>query len=217
MIPKRPVKQEENVDAWLMSYADMITLLLCFFIIFVSVSEPKKDRLSEIAEGMAGRFGAVDYETPFTGAVRLLQTAVEQRELYKDVAVEGTSKTLSVELATHRFFKDGGADIDETTLPVLQELVGALKKTDLSQYTATIESHTDDTPPQSGLYRNNWELSAVRAAKLAGYLVQQGIAADHVKAVGYGDSRPKVPNLDAKGNPIEANRARNQRVTIKLE
>lgn len=217
MIPKRPVKHEENVDAWLMSYADMITLLLCFFIIFVSVSEPKRDKITAIAEGMSGKFGAVTHQSPFAGAVQHLQASVEKNKLYKDIAVESTSGSLSLEIATRRFFKGSGADIDESTLPMLQELVDILKQGVLSQYAISVESHTDDTPPQSGLYKSNWELSAVRAAKLAEYLAKQGLAADRIKAVGFGSARPKVPNMDAKGNPIEANRARNQRVTVKLE
>ncbi len=217
MIPKRQVKHQENVDAWLMSYADMITLLLCFFIIFVSVSEPKKDKITAIAEGMVGKFGAVNYKSPFTEAVRLMQATIEKNKLYKDVAVEATTTSLSMELATQRFFKDGGAEIDEEMLPMLQELASTLKQASLAQYAISIESHTDDTPPQSGLYKTNWELSAVRAGKLAGYLISQGLAANRIKAVGYADSRPKVPNADTKGNPIEANRARNQRVTVRLE
>jgi chemotaxis protein MotB len=217
MIPKRPQRQEENVDAWLMSYADMITLLMCFFIIFVSVSEPKKEKISAIAEGMAGKFGAVNYQNPFTGSVRSLQATIEGRKLYKDVAVISSSRALSMELATSRFFANGGADIDEAMLPVLEEMVKALKDTDLAKYSISIESHTDDTPPKSGLFSNNWELSTVRAAKLAEFLSTRGIPSTQMKAVGYGDTRPAVPNLDAKGNPIPENRIKNQRVVLKVE
>jgi len=216
MIPKRPQKHEENTDAWLMSYADMITLLLCFFIIFVSVSEPKKDKLSDIAEGMAGKFGAVEYESPFQGAMRSLQTSVEVHKLYKDVAVTSTSRSLAVEISTQRFFKNG-AEIDDETMPILRELVGGLKQSNLENYTIAIESHTDDTPPQSGLYKSNWELSSVRAGKVAEYFIQQGFNPSQIKAVGFADSRPDVPNLDATGQPIPANRAKNNRVVIRLE
>lgn len=216
MIPKRP-KPEENVDSWLMSYADMITLLLCFFIIFVSVSEPKKDKISEIAEGMSGKFGAVSYDTPFSASMRMVQASVEKYKLYRDVAVESRTSGLSMDLATKRFFKQGGADIDEETLPVLNELIESLKQSAATDYVITIESHTDNTPPQSGIFHTNWELSAVRAAKIAGYFVTQGFDPKHIRAVGYGDSRPRVPNMDAKGQPIEENRARNQRVTIRME
>jgi chemotaxis protein MotB len=217
MIPKRAVKHEESVDSWLMSYADMITLLLCFFIIFVSVSEPKKDKITEIAEGMSGKFGAVNYETPLLGAIRSLKTEIEVKKLYKDVAIETRPNGLSVELATQSFFKDGGADIDDEMEPSLKELLNSLKQSDLTPYNIVIESYTDDSQPQSGLYKTNWELSSVRAAKLAAYFTQHGFSADQIKAVGFGETRSKVPNRDEKGKVIEANRAKNQRVTIKLE
>lgn len=201
-----------------MTYADMITLLLCFFIIFVSVSEPKKDKLSEIAEGVKGKFGAVDYHTPFIGAIRALQTTVESNKLYRDVAITPTPLGLNMELATRHFFKEGTAEFDESALADLNEIANSLKKTDMTSYHAmTIESHTDDTAPISGLYKNNWELSSLRAAKLADFFIKQGFSPDKIKAVGYADSRPKVPNLDVKGNPIPENRAQNQRVLMKME
>ena len=191
--------------------------ILCFFIIFVSVSEPKKDKLSEIAEGVQGKFGAVSYETPFLGVARALQTMVENRRLYKDVSVQSGRTHLDMELASNRFFKSGSADLDEETAPLLAELVAALKQPEISAFNIIVESHTDDAPPQSGLLKNNWELSSVRAAKIVSYLIAQGFAPNKIKAVGYGDSRPKVPNLDAHGNPIELNRLRNQRVVVRIE
>jgi len=211
------MRQEANVDSWLMSYADMITLLLCFFVIFVAISEPKKERVAQITEGMREKFGMVENTTPFAGSMRSLQSSINRYQLYRDVAFERTTTSLTLELSTQKFFRDGSVEIDTEMTKQLNELIAALKETDLAGRSVSIESHTDDSPPNSGLYKNNWEFSAVRAAKLAHYFVQQGFPASSIKAVGYGDARPKVPNSDAKGKPIEANRERNQRITITLE
>ena len=107
MIPeRRKHAQEDNVDSWLMSYADMITLLLCFFIVFVSVSEPKKDKLSAITEGMAQRFGLVDLTTPYQGLMHSLQTVTEAHRVLKDVSVEMTpTMAWSLSLPPRRFIK----------------------------------------------------------------------------------------------------------------
>ena len=103
-----------------------------------------------------------------------------------------TSTTeLTMELATNRFFKDGGADIDEETLPLLDELIEGLKKADLSKHTLVVESHTDDLPPKTQQYPNNWELSSARAAKIVGYMMVKKIPAEKLKAVGFADARPK--------------------------
>src|SRR5690349_14346373 len=112
MIPRKP-HQEDNIDSWLMSYADMITLLLCFFVIFCSVSEPKKEKLNAITEGMMGKFGSVDMATPFQGVYRSLQAIVENHQMLRDIAIEKGEKTLTMELSSLAFYKDKSADFDE--------------------------------------------------------------------------------------------------------
>lgn len=217
MIPKPKKPHEENVDAWLMSYADMITLLLCFFIIFVSVSEPKKDKLTNITDGMVGKFGAVAVSTPLKDAVQSLQQVVEKNELYRDVAIMRTSNGVEMELSSGRFFKQSSAEFDEAIKPKLDDLMAALKQSEVANFNIIIESHTDDTPTSGGLYPTNWELSSVRAAKIARIFVDNGFNPQQLKPTGYGDSKPKVPNRDAKGNAIEQNQLKNQRIVIKLE
>lgn len=216
MIPRKRKIGDDNIDSWLMSYADMITLLLCFFIIFVSVSEPKKEKITEIANGVAGKFGALNDKNPFSGALKSMKGTIEQRRLFKDVSVTATEKSVVMELATASLFRDNGADISDEMLPALTDLAGALKSTNLTDYTIVIESHTDDTPPH-GLYKNNWELSSMRAARLSQFMVDHGFSGQRIKASGYADTRPQVPNYDAKGNPIPANKFQNQRIVVKLE
>ena len=100
MTPGRRPQPEENVDSWLMSYADMITLLMCFFIIFVSVSEPKKERISAIANGVAGKFGAVDMSTPFQGTYQSLLAVAQKHQLFKDFDVTKSQNSIDMELAS---------------------------------------------------------------------------------------------------------------------
>jgi chemotaxis protein MotB len=217
MIPPRKHVHEENADSWLMSYADMITLLLCFFIIFVSVSEPKKDRLSALADGMTKKFGTVEMATPFQGVFRSLSAIIETHQILKDIAIDKTENGLVMELSSLSFFTPQTADFQEKMTPVLTELVAALKTIDFMQYRITIEGHTNDLPVNTGLYPSNWELSTARAAHLVRFLIEQGIRPDRLAAVGYGSTRPKVPNLDSNGNAILQNRQLNERVVIKLE
>ncbi len=217
MIPRRPPPQEESVDSWLMSYADMITLLMCFFIIFVSVSEPKRDKFSEITQGLANKFGSVDMSTPFSGVFGSLQSIVESNKMFRDVAIVKTDKSIEMEIASESFFKRHTAEIDEAKLEVLGEMAAAIKTIDFLDYRIIIEGHTSDMPPKSGVYPTNWELSTARAAYLVRFLIEQGIPADRMRAVGYADTQPKVPNLDLSKNPIPENREINQRMVVKLE
>lgn len=218
MIPPRKHHQEENVDSWLMSYADMITLLLCFFVIFVSISEPKKERLEAVTEGIIGKFGLIETATPFQGVFRSLQEIIETRQILRDIAIEKGETSLSIELSSIAFYKDKTAELAPDMIEVMKEVVATLKKIDFMEYRISIEGHTNDLPPeQRQLYASNWELSSARAARLARFFIEQGIDAKRIKIVGYGDSRPKVPNLDINGNAIMENRRKNERVVIRLE
>jgi len=217
MIPQRKHQQEENIDSWLMSYADMITLLLCFFVIFVSASEPKKDKMSALTEGMAGKFGTVDLATPFQGVFRSLQAVVENHQILKDVAIEKGEKTLSMELSSPAFFLPQSADFDEKMVPVLGELADTLKTIQFMDYQIIVEGHTDDVPSASKDFPSNWELSSARADHVVRFFIDHGIKPERLRAVGYAGVKPKVPNRDATGNAILENRKLNERVVVRVE
>lgn len=217
MIPNRKRPQEDNIDSWLMSYADMITLLLCFFIIFVSVSEPKKDRLNAVTEGMMSQFGSVDLATPFQGVFRTLQAVAETHQILKDIAIEKGENNLVIELSSLAFYKQKTAEFDPKMEPVLVEIVAAFKNIEFMDYRITIEGHTNDAQVNNPYYTTNWELSAARAARMVRFFIANGIKPSRLRAVGYADVKPKVPNRDMSGNVIVENRKKNERVVIKLE
>lgn len=216
-MPPRKILPEENVDSWLMSYADLITLLMCFFIIFVSVSEPRKERISMLSSGMGGKFGTVDLATPFDGVIRKLQGVVETNKAFRDITIEHDDKEIAMEMSSSTFFQPFIAELEPGKLPLLKEIVESLKTIDFIDYRIIIEGHTSDSQPQSGLYATNWELSSARAARIVRVFIENGIKPKDIKAVGLADTQPKVPNLDMNGNPITANRERNERVLVKLE
>ena len=83
-----------------------------------------------------------------------------------------------------------------------------LKKSDCA---IRIEGHTDNIPIHNKKYQSNWELSTARAVAVVKYLIAESrIAPERLSAVGYGDSRPRVPN------DSDSNRELNRRVEIIL-
>lgn len=216
MIPPKKHLPEDSVDSWLMSYADMITLLMCFFIIFISVSEPKKDKFSLITEGIAHKFGSVNMSTPLQSIYSAIQASVENHQIFRDVAVQKNEKSIDMEMASGAFFKPDSADLAEDKLPVLMEISAAFK-TSFFEYRISIEGHTSNKPPATGLYTSNWELSAARAARMVRFFIEQGIEANRLSAVGLADTQPKVPNIDGAGVAIEENRTQNERMVVKFQ
>lgn len=214
---RRKHTDEAGLDSWLMSYADMITLLLCFFIIFISTSEPKEDKLAAATSGLKGMFGSVDLSTPFTGSMRTLEGIVSANQAYQSVSIEKTSGGIQMELAAGTYFTKDAAELNPARIEMLKEMLNALKSEAFKGYYITIEGHTDDVAPASGLYATNWELAAARATRLVRFFMEQEFDPALLRAEVYGQARPVVPNKDATGEPIPQNRERNSRVVIKVE
>lgn len=246
-----------HVDDWLMTYADMITLLLCFFAIFLSVSIPKKDgpKKVEITQPMPLPAGptfpflvGLENAHPLTDAsvasiairIKTRGSPIEASDtsshtVFKtrpfaeskivdslksqgraDIEQKGDRIT-TLAISSAAFFDSGSATLSKAGEAILGDVTVDLKSDDLKDYQITVEGHTDDTPINTSRFPSNWELSTARASAVVHFFLDQGIPALKLRAAGYADTFPKVPNRDASGNAIPANQSQNRRVVIKME
>lgn len=215
-LPK-PKPHEEAEENWLMSYADMITLLLCFFLILLSVSQPKQSEMEALSKKFSSAVSDVEIKTPFTDLMTSFQQVVETNNLEQVISVEETDDGIMLELSSSSFYKPGSAEFQDWAKPILDEIAAALNNFDYRDYIVKIEGHTDDSPIHTAQFPSNWELSAVRATTLVRYFIDQGQESEKLMAQGYAATMPKVPNRDELNNPIPANQALNRRVVIRIE
>jgi len=109
-------------------------------------------------------------------------------------------------LREQELFDSGSATLKPEGIKVVAKLAETLKG-----YPDTVirsEGHTDNRPISTGRFPSNWELSSARATEVVRSLQKQGISPERLIAIGYGDTRPAVPNTDAES------RAKNRRVEI---
>ena len=61
-----PIKQADaSEDDWLITYADAITLLMAFFVIMFSISEPNTEKFEEVTKGMVETLSRQEVHSPF--------------------------------------------------------------------------------------------------------------------------------------------------------
>jgi chemotaxis protein MotB len=132
------------------------------------------------------------------------------------MAVSEQNRIVSLDLSSTSFFASGSAKFTPEALPMLKVMSAQLEAIAKEKVMISVEGHTDDAPVVSEQFPTNWELSAARAANVVRYLVANGFPPQKIRAVGYGDTQPKVPNRDARSNPIPANQEINRRVVIKM-
>jgi chemotaxis protein MotB len=114
---------------------------------------------------------------------------------------------ITVTMEEKTLFNPGSATLREDSQRVLTLLATVLKKNEMLIH---VEGHTDNLPVANASFPSNWELSAARAVSVVVFLEKNGIAANRLSVVGYGDAKPVAENHDFSG------RQKNRRVELKL-
>jgi chemotaxis protein MotB len=215
-IKKKQKKVEEGED-WMVTYADAITLLLCFFVVILRIADPSMTDFEEIRMNFMSEFTEEIVETPFSDIYDAFDSIIQSNQLQEDVAIEETPKGLILEVSSESIFERHSADIMLRARPVLADLAVELARFEYDHYMIEVEGHTDDQEIRNPNYDNNWELSTARSANVVLFFIEHGLPKHRLKASGLADAHPKVPNRDSFDNPIEENRAINRRIRIRLE
>ncbi|HEY0395496.1 MAG TPA: OmpA family protein [Candidatus Elarobacter sp.] len=210
---------------WLLTYADMITLLLALFIILFAISNISAVKFNRLQRAIAGGFrstsavnnppngGALDHEHGRTDEANMVQMKAEldkyiarqrlQTKVQTRIASQGLVVTL---LSDKAYYDSGSADLRPETKSVLTVIAGQLRGV---RNDVRVEGSTDNVPIATYAYPSNWELSAARATGVTRYLVErERIPPTRLALAGYGQFRPKYPN------DTDAHRQQNRRVDI---
>ena len=224
-IPRRKKLAQDN--GWRLTLADMMTLILCFFVVMLSVSKIDPDRYeamsSILAEAMKGKAQEEKLEAenfqPYTPVEKKRKNLFElQLELAKLIGRESKAVRLklrpdavAINLRGGVFFHLGSATLTTEAVAILEKLARPLTG---AHYKLTIEGHSDNLPIRSAQFPSNWELSSARASTVARYFIAQGFPKDDIRVMGLADTQPLASNTDESGADIPANQAKNRRVVI---
>jgi chemotaxis protein MotB len=202
---RRPAPAERpRSDRWLVSYADLVTLLLaCFATAFAAASEPR----AETAPPPPSALPTTPIALPLS-PLPALGEVLAPRLAIGDVPVElaQDERGLVISLPESATFSSGRSDLTADAKAFLSQLAEKLRPAPVE---VRVEGHTDDRPIRGGLYATNWELSTARASAVVLYLITSaGFEPARLSAAGYGEFHPRVPNDGAE------NRSRNRRVDV---
>ena len=210
--------EDAQQQRWLVSYADLVTLLLALFVVLYAAAD--RDRARTFAAAVSQQFGTIpvggDGVLPGTSQIvpgdplaaerRKLESAFATNDALRTRArLSITERGLIVSLAEAGFFAEGESEVRPDALPVLEALAASL--TDSSAL-MRIEGHTDATPIATARYPSNWELSAARASNVLAYFAARGHLASRLSVAGYAGERPVADNSTLEG------RALNRRVDL---
>ena len=203
----------EDGESWHLTFADLMALLLCFFILMVSVSsmDQKKfqDMTGKLAKAMGGDKQVIDKESRRQARLDLIEFQLN-RKLRAPVeagriAIDRLPRGVAVDIKGGLLFNSASAELKEDALGLLADIAAQMTGAGIR---LVIEGHTDDQAIHTDRYPSNWELSSARAASVARFMDDHGVDRRRITIVGYADAKPLVPNSD------EIGRAKNRRVRL---
>ncbi|ASD65030.1 OmpA/MotB family protein [Bdellovibrio bacteriovorus] len=204
---------------WLVSYADMMTLLFGFFVLMYSMSRFDSNKFDLVSKEIAKYFGGNVSQSSLMiveqKIVNILKGSGEMQGV--EISRGNDPNTLALKFDGSVLFESGAVDLKPAAAPTLNKVVAAIKSVKGVEK-ISIEGHTDNDPfvASDGPIRSNWELSALRASSVLRYFEERYVDSKIMSATGYGQTRPLKPNQDEKGADIAANKAENRRVIVTL-
>ncbi len=205
---RRAENDSHHRDRWLLSYADLVTLLLALFIVMYAAAD--HDRAQKIAasfnaQNTGGNGILPSFDSPEKRGDEIGGKFLNNPVLMQKTKMKQTDRGLIVSLSEAGFFAPGGAVVNGEAESVIAAIVESMRD---SRVPVRVEGHTDSLPIANARYPSNWELSTARAASVLMKLTEQGIAPERLSAAGYGGFQPVADNSTAEG------RAQNRRVDV---
>lgn len=229
---------EKGGERWLLTYADMITLLLALFIILYSMSSIEAKKFAKIAESFGPAFNNGPNQGTGTGTgtgsgsgtgtgtgssttsnvvdplddiYNTLTEYVNQNELQNQISLNNSDSFVQIRLTGTLMFVPDSPQLLESSKPVIQEISGALIKVyDMVDH-ITISGNTADVgehTTQTDAF--SWYLSVNRADTVRRILVEYGLPEDKLSLEGYGHYNPIASNKTEDG------RCKNRRAEINV-
>ncbi|MEA3371624.1 MAG: flagellar motor protein MotB [Campylobacterota bacterium] len=234
MAKKKCPECEECLPAWLAAFGDLMSLLLCFFVLLLSMSSMDAKKISEAIGSLSGAMSVLEggtkteiskqriqESTPLESqdetseTVNRVQQAVgEANEMMEKghgpaISLEEAQEGFVIELPASLLFKSGSATIENEDALLFLKRVALIIEELPKTMQVSVQGHTDNQGPGiNSPFKDNWELSSARAISVLQELLLDGVDPARISASGYAEFKPLGSNVTATG------REKNRRVEL---
>jgi len=225
---------EECLPAWLAAFGDLMSLLLCFFVLLLSMSSMDAKKVSEAIGSLSGAMSVLEggtkteistkriqESTPIESqdetseTVNRVQQAVgEANEMMEKghgpaITLDDAQEGFVIKLPASLLFKSGSATIENQDALLFLKRVALIIEELPKTMNVSVQGHTDNQGPGGGsIYKDNWELSSARAISVLQELLLDGVSPKIISSAGFAEYKPLATNATASG------REKNRRVEL---
>ncbi|MCD6260102.1 MAG: flagellar motor protein MotB [Helicobacteraceae bacterium] len=234
MAKKKCPDCETCLPAWLAAFGDLMSLLLCFFVLLLSMSSMDAKKVSEAIGSLSGAMSVLEGGTKTEISKRRIQesTPIEAQDENTEVmnqvqqaiidanemieqghgpsiSVEEAQEGFVIELPASLLFKPGSASIENDDALLFLKRIALIIEELPNNMEVSVQGHTDNVPPGANSpFKDNWELSSARAISVLQELLLDGVKPNRINAAGFSEYRPLATNVNESG------REKNRRVEL---
>jgi chemotaxis protein MotB len=225
-----PPREEQDTPSWMIVFADLLSLLLTFFVLLFSMNSVQVEDWRAVVQTLSDRLNpdrVLIQEEPYEGheqnavdvplakSLEYLNTVIEetlaQSPVLKQARVRLLDDRLAVSIPADLLFRTGSTEIaDEDVRLAVSELAVLVRNL---ENRVSVVGYTDPSPVDGTPYGSHWELSVSRSLVIARILTENGYR-QPIPAIGYGGQR-FGDLLD--GLPVELQSRLSRRVDIVIE
>ncbi len=225
---------ERCLPGWLAAFGDLMSLLLCFFVLLLSMSSMDAKKISEAIGSLSGAMSVleggikteiskeriqestpIDAKTETSQQVnKISQALIDANEMIEKghgpaISIEEAQEGFVIELPAALLFKAGSAEIyNEDALLFLKRIALIIDEMP-NAIKVSVQGHTDNLgPSKNSPFKDNWELSSARGISVLQELLIDGVDPKRISASGYAEFTPKATNATKSG------REKNRRVEL---
>ena len=229
------MSEEQKIDpnSWMITFADLVMLLLTFFVLLLTMSSMDTKKLRDLMTHFRESTGVLEFsgagqvyklgafvnkynstdsllvvdQKNFLTKIKLVSNLTNiLKDLRKNITLSDDERGIALSFHGNILFEPGKTTLRKEAFPVLDVIAEAIEE---CPNDVLIMGHSDNTPIKDEVYGSNWELSTYRGISVLNYFVnKKGLSPSRFSVGGSGSSRPLYPNINQK------NRSLNRRVEI---
>ena len=204
----------DDSSGWLTSYADMMTLIACFFILMIAFANFDPVGFSTKARKLSSAFKG-QYKSSYVKLKRITEEVSKHPKLKKLFKISLVDTELVVTFSSSVLYEAGKSDLTESIQPFIDTLIEIIRA-QAKTYMIMVEGHASGHEGRQEGISDLWALSSLRAAHVANRFEFFGYRPKQIVAIGKGESSPLFPEIDEKGGVVEDAARQNQTVLIRI-
>ena len=207
--------EEDNEEIWLISYADLMTLLVAFFAMLLSFSKIDPNEFEKVKEEATKAFGG-QYQVPFKDLADSMKAVMDKNGLRDKVFIEQTAEGITINFKGNLLFDSGKVELHKQAEGLLDDVIPAVIE-QAKGFSVVVEGHTDSVAIEEGIIKSNWELLGLRAAAVARKFLSSNFPNENIRIEGYADTVKLVDTKGLKLEQLSHARAMNRRVVVRIK